>query len=106
MIVTIFRSRLRREHENEYRTWSERMNALVRTIPGFASIKTFHADDGERVSIVEFETKEAHDEWRRHPEHREAQRLGREKFYSEYRIQVLDNPRSHSYNSGEVTPGA
>lgn len=106
MIVTIFRSRLREEHRTEYLEWSERMNTLVRTIPGFISIKTFHAPDGERVSIVEFKTKEAHDEWRRHPEHLKAQRLAREKLYSEYRIQVLDNPRSYSFSSGEASPDA
>lgn len=106
MIVTIFRSRLREEHESEYYEWSERMNALVRTIPGFISIKTFRAQDGERVSIVEFETKKAHDEWRRHPEHMEAQRLARERFYSEYKIQVLDNPRSYSFGMNEANPNA
>jgi heme-degrading monooxygenase HmoA len=106
VIVTIFRSRLREEHESEYYEWSERMNSLVRTIDGFISIKTFRAHDGERVSIVEFETKKAHDEWKRHPGHIEAQRLGRERFYSEYKIQVLDNPRSYSFNMNEAGPDA
>lgn len=100
MIVTIFRSRLRPEHEKEYHEWSDRMESLARGMPGFVSIKTFYARDGERVSIVEFETAETHDTWRNHPEHKEAQRLGREKFYSEFRIQVLDNPRGYSFRMG------
>ena len=69
MIVTIFRSRLRPEHEKEYHEWAERTEALARTIPGFVSIKTFYAEDGERVSIVEFESAEAHEKWRSHPVH-------------------------------------
>jgi heme-degrading monooxygenase HmoA len=97
MILTIFRSRLRPEHEREYHEWGERMEELARSMPGFLSFKTFYARDGERVSIVEFENAEAHEAWRNHPEHREAQRLGREKFYSEFRIQVCESPRTYGF---------
>jgi heme-degrading monooxygenase HmoA len=100
MILTIFRSRLRPEHEHEYHEWGERMEALARTMPGFLSFKTFYARDGERVSIVEFENAEAHEAWRNHPEHKEAQRLGREKFYSEFRIQVCESPRTYGFRPG------
>lgn len=95
MIVTIFRSRLRQEHVDEYEKLAPRIEALARSMPGFVSIKTFTADDGERVSIVEFESQETHDAWRNHPEHREAQRLGHEKFYSEFRIQVCRVERDY-----------
>ncbi|HVY54785.1 MAG TPA: antibiotic biosynthesis monooxygenase [Thermodesulfobacteriota bacterium] len=98
MIVTVFRSRLRPEHEREYHEWGERMEALARAMPGFLSFKTFYARDGERVSIVEFEDEVTHAAWRSHPEHREAQRLGREKFYSEFRIQVCADPREIRFN--------
>lgn len=96
MIVTIFRSRLKLGHEEEYRKWAERMEDLAKTVLGFKSFKTFYAKDGERASIVEFETEEAHNLWKNHPEHREAQLLGREKFYSEYTIQVLNDPKTYS----------
>lgn len=88
MIITIFRSRLRPEHEAEYHRIADRMRELVQSMPGFVSIKTFTAPDGERVSVVEFDSETTHNAWREHPAHREAQRLGRERFYSEYRIQV------------------
>jgi heme-degrading monooxygenase HmoA len=97
MILTIFRSRLRPEHLDEYGEVAERIHALAVTMPGFVSIKTFTAEDGERVSIVEFATREAHDAWHRHPEHVEAQRLGRERFYSEFSIQVCEVARQRSF---------
>jgi heme-degrading monooxygenase HmoA len=99
MTVTIFRSRLRQEHEKEYHELAGRIEALARTMPGFVSFKTFRAGDGERVSIVEFETAETHEAWRVHPEHVRAQRLGCERFYSEFKIQVLDNPREYSFRN-------
>jgi heme-degrading monooxygenase HmoA len=97
MIVTIFRSRLRPQHADEYAGWAKRMHDLASDMPGFVAIKTFTADDGERVSIVEFESEETHAAWRNHPVHREAQRLGRELFYSEFRIQVCTVGRAYDF---------
>jgi heme-degrading monooxygenase HmoA len=53
---------------------ARRMSELVRDIPGYIPHKGFVADDGERVTIVEFETEEALHEWRVHPEHGTAKR--------------------------------
>ncbi len=98
MVVTIFRSRLRPEHEPEYHHVADRMRELAQAMPGFISIKTFAAPDGERVSLVEFDSEANHNAWRDHPAHREAQRLGRERFYSEYRIQVGQVERDYGFN--------
>lgn len=97
LIVTIFRSRLREEHKEEYFKTADRMERLAKSMPGFVSFKSFRAADGERVSIVEFETEETQKAWKNHPEHIKAQRLGREKYYSEFKIQVFNNPRGYSY---------
>jgi heme-degrading monooxygenase HmoA len=104
MIITIFRSRLRAGCEDEYRSVAERMDALAATMPGFRTLKTFTADDGERVSIVEFDSEEAQEAWHRHPEHVEAQRLGREKFYAEYRIIVCAPVRSGAFHGAGRSP--
>jgi heme-degrading monooxygenase HmoA len=64
------------------------MEDLARAMPGFVEIKSFIADDGERVSVVTFESTETQAAWRQHPEHRIAQRRGRDEFYDEYLIQV------------------
>lgn len=89
-IVTVFRSRLRSGIADEYRPVLDRMLQLAHGMPGFVEIKTFAADDGERVSIVTFDSHETHRAWRDHPEHREAQRQGRERFYEEYSVQVCE----------------
>jgi heme-degrading monooxygenase HmoA len=89
MIMTIF-SRLRLEHEAVYYEMAAKMRELAEKMPGpgFISFKTFKAEDGERVSIIEFASEETLRAWREHPEHRRAQALGRTEFYAEYRIQV------------------
>lgn len=94
MIVTVFRSRLRPEALAEYEPMAARMTELARRVPGFIAIKTFAAPDGERVSIIEFENERALAAWRNHPEHVEAQRVGRQRFYAEYRIETCKSLRS------------
>jgi len=102
MIVIVFRSRLTESAQNgqfrqEYLSWAERMIALAKTCEGFVSFQSFTAEDGERLSISEFENEEAVRAWKAHPEHREAQRRGREIFYEEYRVQVSTEDRSYSF---------
>ena len=55
MIVTVFRSRLRPGSREEYIALVDRMVELAKTMPGYISHKGFFAEDGERVTIVEFE---------------------------------------------------
>jgi len=88
-VIGIFRNRLR-EDAAGYPDTAERMEALVAEMPGFLGIKTFRAEDGERVSLFAFETLAALEAWRDHPAHREAQRRGRDEFYAEYTLQVCD----------------
>lgn len=97
MVITIFRSRLRPEHQEEYEQWATRIHDIAVRMPGFLSIKTFTAEDSERVSIVEFESEETMKAWREQADHRQAQELGRKQFYSEYHIQVCRIVRDYSF---------
>ena len=66
------------------------IGALASKMPGFVSAKRFTADDGERVTIVEFENKERHLASATHPEHITTKQAGRDSLFSEYRIQVSE----------------
>jgi len=103
MVTIIFRSRLRPEHEEAYNEVAKKIDALVRTMPGLVAFKTFAADDGERVTLAEFDTLENARFWGENPDHLEAQRLGREQFYSEYRVQVCESVRTYSFAEGRRT---
>jgi heme-degrading monooxygenase HmoA len=97
MIVVVFRARVRAglspELEKRAAEQNARMLQLGTTMPGFVSYKDFVAEDGENVTIVEFETQEHSAAWRDHPEHRAVQQWGREALYSEYQIQVCEVAR-------------
>ena len=95
-VVTIFRSRLRDTHEG-YDETADEMEAAARAMPGFVDFKTFQADDGERVSLVVFDSRDAHEAWRDDPRHQAAQQRGREEWYAEYHIQVCSMEYEYSF---------
>ena len=95
-VVTVFRSRLRDDPEG-YDETAEAMEAAARAMPGFVDFKSFRADDGERVSIVVFDSPESHTAWRDDPRHRAAQQRGRNEWYAEYRIQVCSLEKEHVF---------
>ena len=97
MIVVIFRSRLRPGIESEYLTLSKKMLEIAESLPGFISVKGYTADDGEKVSIHEWESAQHLRAWREHPEHLETQERGRRKFFEEYSCYVCDEPRQYSF---------
>jgi|TARA_B110000263_G_scaffold89560_1_gene78286 heme-degrading monooxygenase HmoA len=96
MIVTVFRSRVNPDISDDYAEMAERMSALAQTMPGYISHKSFTAEDGERVTIVEFESMEGQLVWRNNAEHSEARMKGRTTFYSEYKVQVCEVLREHN----------
>jgi heme-degrading monooxygenase HmoA len=98
--VAVIRARLRPGIADEYYPLADRMGEIARAMPGFISWKVYHSDDGERVSIHEWESPEQLKAWREHPEHRQVQKLGREKFYEEYTIYVADSPRESRFKYG------
>jgi heme-degrading monooxygenase HmoA len=98
MIVTVFRSRLMPDLREDYVALVERMVELAATMPGYISHKGFFAEDGERCTIVEFESEEAQRAWRMHPEHREAQRKGRGIYYETYSLQICELKRESRFD--------
>lgn len=97
-VVTVFRSRLR-DQPAGYDETADEMEAAARAMPGFVDFKTFRADDGERVSIVVFDSPESHDAWRDDARHRAAQQRGRREWYEEYHIQVCSLVEERRYRA-------
>ncbi len=97
MIVTVFRSRLRDEHRAVYLALAPKMAELARGMPGYLSHKAFVAEDGERVTVVEFADLASQQAWATHVDHMAAQQQGRTSFYAEYSIQVCEVVRASRF---------
>jgi heme-degrading monooxygenase HmoA len=97
-VLTVFRSRLADgAYDAGYEARAEEMLRRAEAMPGFVEFKSFAAPDGERVSIIQFESADAQRAWAEDAEHRVAQRQGRESFYDEYRIVVATVTSDHSW---------
>ena len=97
MVITVFRSRLRPDIADEFDELAKQMLELAESMPGFISYKVYSAEDGERCSIIEFESAEQLRAWREHPQHRKAQATGRDRFYAEYTLHVCDPVRESRF---------
>ncbi len=103
-VVVVFRITLRPDvPTEEYEQTGARMVELVSSMPGFLGMDYAEVERGELL-IVRFESHEALAAWRNHPEHREAQARGRERFFEHYRIEVCDEVRSYEYEGGAASP--
>ena len=101
MIVVLFRSKLVDEPEG-YNEMSEEMETLARTMPGFIDVKSYKSDDGERLTVVRWESEETMRLWRENERHRVAQRAGRERWYAYYKIEVAEVVRARDYSRGDA----
>ena len=97
MVVVVFKAKVIKEVEGAYYEKVAEMEAIATKMPGFISFKGYFANDGERVSIHEWESEEALSAWRNHPAHKEIQEYGRNHFYEEYSLFVCENPRTSHF---------
>jgi heme-degrading monooxygenase HmoA len=106
MIVVIFRARIRKDANlDEFGALAQRMYELVSTMPGFRGVKDYLADDGEAVTIAEFDTLEQVAAWKNHAEHVVAQQRGRNEFLQDYRIQVCEEAYSYGLDRPQEAQG-
>jgi heme-degrading monooxygenase HmoA len=99
MIVVIFRSRLTTAgmQDPDYLARDAELEHLVKENPGYVSHKGYQAPDGERLTLVWFKDKESLRAWKQHPTHAEAQRIGRDRWYSDYLLDIAEVVRSSSF---------
>ena len=105
MILTIFRSRLNDAHRENYDEHVRVTSALAEKASGFLGHKMFVAEDGEHVTLVEFDSMENQRAWSLSHEHKAAAIAGRKGFYAEYRIQVCTVSRESSFPASKVAAG-
>jgi heme-degrading monooxygenase HmoA len=72
----------------EHNKLGERMYGIVSQLPGFLSVKSFKADDGEQLTVFRFSSEQALEAWRTHPEHVQTMKRGHAEFYTSGFLQV------------------
>ena len=99
--AVVFTSRRRQDassSDDGYVEMATRMEELARQQPGFRDILTVRGADGVGISVATFDSEQHAVAWKQHPEHLEAQRLGRERFYEWYRLEVTQVTRTYGWD--------
>ena len=73
---------------DEHDRLGERMYGIVSRLPGFLSVKSFSAEDGEKLTVFRFASEAALDAWRTHPEHVQTMKRGHAEFYVRGFLQI------------------
>ena len=93
MYVVIFRARIRQLDE-DYRRSAERLRELAL---GRYGCLAFHAlcEGEEEIALSYWPDEAAIRAWNNDPEHQQAQRLGRERWYAWHRVEVAQIERAY-----------
>ena len=82
---------------DDYGAMAAEMLARARTLPGFVDFKSYAASDGERLSVIHWESQETMRAWTDDVRHVVAQRLGRDKWYRYFRVEVAEVARTYGF---------
>ena len=96
--IILFRSKLTDQAGEDYQAMNDELETLVRENPGFVDVKSYKAEDGERLTVVWWRDEDSLAEWRNLMRHREAQSIGSQKWYEYYEIDVATITRSRSFS--------
>jgi heme-degrading monooxygenase HmoA len=80
-----------------YEAMAEKMFSLAKEQPGYLGVETSQTKDGNGVTISYWQTEEDIKSWKANVAHLEAQSMGQEKWYENYRVRICKVERDYSF---------
>ena len=80
-----------------YDSTAERMASLCERQEGFLGMIHATSDDGNSVTTCYWENLHCISVWRENVEHQAAQKMGKAKWYDEYRVEIAKIERSYHW---------
>lgn len=94
--AVIFTS-LRTPEDQGYESMSNRMVELAQEQPGFLGIESVRDENGLGITVSYWNSLESITNWKKNTEHREAQSLGKEKWYANFKVRICKVERDYSF---------
>ncbi|MGV9337819.1 antibiotic biosynthesis monooxygenase family protein [Streptomyces sp. NPDC003688] len=82
-----------------YAAMSKRMAELGEAQPGYLGRESMTDADGRDLVVIYYADDASITAWKAHPEHLEAQRLGRDHWYASYTVEVARVERAYAFSS-------
>jgi len=83
----------RTEGDEGYGAMADRMVELAAEQPGFLGVESVR--DGLGITVSYWDSLEAIKHWKQNAEHKEAQRLGHEKWYASFKLRIAKVERDY-----------
>lgn len=91
---------------DEYSATSAGLRTVLEQVDGFGGVERFEScsEPGKFVAIGFFDDEAAVTGWRNHPAHRHAQQLGRNRFFTNYRLRMATQIRDYGPTARAEAP--
>lgn len=97
MYAVIFTSQQSLNTEG-YSAMALRMGELVKNMPGFSGVESCRNNEGFGITISYWNSLEDIKYWKANIEHQQAQKLGKEKWYTQYKIKICKIEREYDFS--------
>ena len=106
MIAVIFEVTPAPGYREAYLQAAARIRPLVEKMDGFVSVERFESltQPGKLLSLSIWRDEKALEAWRKLPEHRAMQKLGRESYFADYRLRIAEVSRDYGMKEREEAP--
>jgi heme-degrading monooxygenase HmoA len=91
----------RTDGDNGYAATLAEIDRIGRAQPGFVAIESARNAEGKGITVVFYDSLEAIEAWRKHPDHRAAKQRGRESWYRSYQIYLAQVEWSRRWEKAE-----
>ncbi|WP_027341573.1 antibiotic biosynthesis monooxygenase family protein [Hamadaea tsunoensis] len=82
-----------------YAAMNQRMVELAEAQPGYLGRESAVLPDGSDLVVIYYADDEAIRAWKQHPEHLEAQELGRHRWLARYRVEIARVERAYDFTA-------
>lgn len=91
---------LRTDGDRGYSAAADRMTELAKTMPGYLGIESTRDAEGFGITVSYWTDEASIRAWKAEAEHREAQSLGKSRWYRHYELRVAKVERSYRGPAG------
>ncbi len=97
MVLVLFRSKTTPAAGDDYAAMAAELVARAKTLPGFVDLAAYRQKDGEELLVIRWQGMETLKAWTEDTRHVIAQRLGRERWYEYFKVEVAEIARSYAF---------
>ena len=95
--AVIFTSLSNQTDTAAYTRTAQHMLELAQGQPGYLGVEETRDEDGVGITVSYWESLEAITAWKNHADHLDAQRLGRGRWYSAFRLRIARVERATAW---------